>query len=213
MDALWQLPVISGPVPWIVYAIAIASVVVLLARKPTLRWVLTAVIGIAAGGILGLGIYLIANAVNAFGNPLPLEVGLWAGAAFAGVGLAIASLWRSPMWRKIVASLRDHLVPDHRDDRHQRVLRAEPDARQHLRHQRLEPDRHPDARADSRSDGDARQDPSTRRGRLPRTCRRSVSRAPRRSRAPCRGSMPATPASTCLPRPSSPKPPRCHWSS
>ena len=104
MDALWQLPVISGPVPWIVYAIAIALVVVLLARKPTLRWVLTAVIGIAAGAILGLGIYLIANALNAFGNPLPLEVGLWAGAAFAGVGLAIVSLWRSPVWRKIVAS-------------------------------------------------------------------------------------------------------------
>ncbi len=104
MDALWQLPVISGPVPWIVYAIAIALVVVLLARKPTLRWVLTAVIGIAAGAILGLGIYLIANALNAFGNPLPLEVGLWAGAAFAGVGLAIVSLWRSPVWRKIVAA-------------------------------------------------------------------------------------------------------------
>jgi poly(3-hydroxybutyrate) depolymerase len=104
MDALWQLPVISGPVPWIVYAIAIALFLILLLRRPKLRWVLTAIIGIAAGAIIGLGVYLLANALNAFGSPLPLEVGLWAGAAFAGVGLAIVNFWRSPVWRKIVAA-------------------------------------------------------------------------------------------------------------
>ena len=103
MDALWQLPVIAGPVPWIVYAIAIALVVVLLTRAVTPRWMLSAVIGIAGGAIVGVGVYLLANAVDAFGSPLPLAVGLWAGAALAGVGLAIASLWHSAVWRKIVA--------------------------------------------------------------------------------------------------------------
>lgn len=103
MDALWQLPVISGPVPWVAYAIAVALLLTLLIRPITPRWLLTAVIGIGAGGIVGVGLYLIANATNAFGSPLPLEVGLWAGAALAGVGLAIASLWGSPVWRKIVA--------------------------------------------------------------------------------------------------------------
>jgi enterochelin esterase-like enzyme len=103
MDALWQLPVISGPLPWIVYGIAIALLLVLLIRPITPRWLLTAVIGIGAGGVLGVGVYLIANATNAFGSALPLEVGLWAGAVLAAVGLAIASLWGSPVWRKIVA--------------------------------------------------------------------------------------------------------------
>ncbi|SFS07734.1 Enterochelin esterase [Microbacterium sp. cf046] len=103
MDALWQLPVIAGPVPWITYGIAIALLLVLLIRPITPRWLLTAVIGIAAGAFVGVSAYLIANALNAFGSPLPLEVGLWAGATLAGVGLAVASLWGTPVWRKIVA--------------------------------------------------------------------------------------------------------------
>src|SRR5918995_3538495 len=103
MDAVWQLPVIAGPLPWVVYGISIVLLAILLIRPITPRWLLTAVIGIAAGGILGVGIYLIAKALNAFGSPLPLEVGLWAGAVLAGVGLAVASLWGSPLWRKIVA--------------------------------------------------------------------------------------------------------------
>jgi enterochelin esterase-like enzyme len=103
MDALWQLPVIQGPVPWIVYGVAVALVLVLLIRKLTPQWLLTAVIGIGAGGIVGVGIYLLANATGAFGSPLPLPVGLWAGATLAAVGLAIASLWGSAVWRKIVA--------------------------------------------------------------------------------------------------------------
>lgn len=105
MDALWQLPVISGPVPWITYAIAIALALVLLIRRVTPRWLLTAVIGIGSGAIIGVGLFLIANALNAFGSPLPLEVGLWAGATLAGVGLAVVSLWDNPVWRRIVAGV------------------------------------------------------------------------------------------------------------
>lgn len=104
MDALWRLPVIGGPVPWIVYGIAIALLLALVIRRITPRWLLSAVIGIGAGGVVGVGAFLIANATGVFGSPLPLEVGLWAGAALAGVGLAIASLWDSPVWRKIVAA-------------------------------------------------------------------------------------------------------------
>jgi enterochelin esterase-like enzyme len=105
MDALWQLPVISGPVPWIVYGVAIVLVLILLIRPVTPRWLLTAVIGIGAGGVVGVGAYLLANATGAFGSPLPLEVGLWAGAVLAGVGLAIASMWGTPVWRKVVAAI------------------------------------------------------------------------------------------------------------
>lgn len=103
MDAVWQLPVIDGPFPWAVYAISIALALILLIRPVTPRWLLTAVIGIGAGGILGVAAFLGANALNAFGDQLPLAVGVWVAAALAGVGLAVVSLWSTPVWRKIVA--------------------------------------------------------------------------------------------------------------
>jgi enterochelin esterase-like enzyme len=103
MGALWQLPVIGGPVPWIVYVVSIALVVVLLLRPITPRWMLSAVVGIGTGAVVGMAAWFIANALNAFGDPLPIPVGIWATAALAGVGLAVVSLWSTPVWRKIVA--------------------------------------------------------------------------------------------------------------
>ncbi|GAA1956665.1 alpha/beta hydrolase-fold protein [Agromyces allii] len=99
------LPIIDGPVPWVVYAIAIAFVLVLLIRRPTGRWVITALLGILIGGALGLGIFLLANALDLVDSQLPVEVGYWAIAVFAAIGLAVVNLWRSRVWRKVVASL------------------------------------------------------------------------------------------------------------
>ncbi|MFE1663741.1 alpha/beta hydrolase-fold protein [Microbacterium sp. P02] len=104
MDALWQLPVIEGPVPSIVYAVGIVLVAVLLFRRVTPRWLLTAVLGIGLGALVGFGIFFLANVSGAFGDALPPEVGVWATIAFAGIGLAVVSLWSSPVWRKIVAA-------------------------------------------------------------------------------------------------------------
>ena len=86
----------------------------LLIRRVTPRWLLTAVIGIGAGAIIGVGAFLIANALNAFGSPLPLEVGLWAGATLAGVGLAVVSLWDQPGVAQDRRGSRDRLAADHR---------------------------------------------------------------------------------------------------
>ncbi|WP_375383939.1 alpha/beta hydrolase [uncultured Microbacterium sp.] len=104
MDVLWRLPVIDGPVPWIVYALSIVLIITLLARKVTPRWLLRAVLGIGVGAGLGFGIYLLVNAMNAMGSPLPHEVGVWVIVAFAALGLAVVSLWDSKVWRKIVAA-------------------------------------------------------------------------------------------------------------
>lgn len=104
MDALFKLPVIAGPAPWIVYAIAVALAVTLLIRKVTPRWLLTAVLGLGVGAGIGLGLFLLINATNALGDPLPEEVGVWTIVTFAAIGLAVVSLWDSALWRKIVAA-------------------------------------------------------------------------------------------------------------
>lgn len=103
MNALWELPVIEGPVPWIVYIVAVILVALLLIRPMTGRRALGTVIAVVGGAIVGFGLFLLLNAVNAFGDPQPLPVGLWSAAAFAGVGLAVATLWDPKVWRKVVA--------------------------------------------------------------------------------------------------------------
>ena len=101
---MWSIPIIDGPVPWIVYTVALAFLLVLLIRTPTTRWVLTALLALLVGALVGLGIGLLIDATDLFGaDPLPMPVLWWAAATFAAIGLAVANLWRSPLWRKIVA--------------------------------------------------------------------------------------------------------------
>jgi dienelactone hydrolase len=97
------IAIIDGPLPWVVYAIALALFLVLLIREPTRRWVLTALLALLIGALVGLGIGLLADATDVFGDALPTPVLWWAAATFAAIGLAIANLWRSPLWRKIAA--------------------------------------------------------------------------------------------------------------
>lgn len=101
---MWSIPIIDGPVPWIVYGVAIAFFLVLLIRRPTTRWVLTALLALLGGALLGLGIGLLIDATDAFGSdPLPTPVLWWAAGTFAAIGVAVANLWSSPLWRKIAA--------------------------------------------------------------------------------------------------------------
>jgi enterochelin esterase-like enzyme len=90
-------------VPWIVYGLALAILVFLLARRPTGRWLLTALIGLLAGALVGVVIFVVANVTNAFGDRLPDAVAWWAAATFAAIGVAIVNLWNSRWWRKLVA--------------------------------------------------------------------------------------------------------------
>ncbi|MFE5408626.1 hypothetical protein [Microbacterium sp. NPDC056569] len=101
---MWSIPIIDGPVPWIVYGLAVAFFLVLLIRRPTGRWVLTALLALLAGALVGLGVGLLIDATDAFGSdPLPTPVLWWAAVTFAAISLAVANLWSSPLWRKIVA--------------------------------------------------------------------------------------------------------------
>ncbi len=103
-DAILEMPVIDGPLLWILGVLSVAGIVALLLRRPSLRWLLTAAIGVLGGVFVALiAIWIVAGAMNAFGGPLPTQAVVIIAATFAAVGLAIVSLWGSARWRKVVA--------------------------------------------------------------------------------------------------------------
>ncbi|MFD4958424.1 alpha/beta hydrolase [Microbacterium sp. NPDC058389] len=105
MGSILELPIIDGPVPWILYGLAAAIALYLLLRRPTVRWLVTAAIGLVGGAAIGAALYFLANASGAFGDPLPPEVLWWTMATLAAIGLAIVNLWHSRWWRKVIASV------------------------------------------------------------------------------------------------------------
>lgn len=105
MDSLLALPVIDGPVPWVLLGLSLIVLLVLVIRPWTARRLLGAAIGIAAGAAVAVAAVVIADATDAFGMPLPAFV-LWSAMGMlAAVGLAIASFWGTRWWRKLIAAL------------------------------------------------------------------------------------------------------------
>lgn len=100
---MWSLPIIDGPVPAIVYGTAGVLFLVLLIRRPRRAWILTVLIALLVGALIGGLIALVADLTDAFGTDLPGAVFWWASVVFAGSALAIANLRRSKVWRKLVA--------------------------------------------------------------------------------------------------------------
>ncbi|GAB3806628.1 alpha/beta hydrolase-fold protein [Humibacter antri] len=76
----------------------------LLVKSPRPRWLLrsfgAAVLGAAVGLLVA---WLVSDVWNAFGLPLTAVTRMWVAIAFAGVFLAIANLWGTRWWRKVVA--------------------------------------------------------------------------------------------------------------
>ncbi|WP_285114662.1 alpha/beta fold hydrolase [Leifsonia sp. fls2-241-R2A-40a] len=104
MDPL-SIRIVDGPVLPTFLVLSGAAVLYLLLRRPTTRWVITALLGILGGAVVAVGVYALLNAVDAFGSPLPSEVAFWAMGMFAAIGLAVVNLWRSRWWRKLVAAV------------------------------------------------------------------------------------------------------------
>jgi enterochelin esterase-like enzyme len=105
-DAHWLLSIriVDGPFLWGTYALAIVVFIALLARRPTRRWVATAAIALASGILLALlTTFVVQDLLNVFNSPMTLTARAWIAAAGASVTLAIANLWRSRWWRKLVA--------------------------------------------------------------------------------------------------------------
>lgn len=103
MDALLDLPIIDGPLIWIVVGLSVVVLGYLLVRPPRIRWLLTVLIGLLAGAIVAFGVIAWAELTDAFGIALPIQVKAIAVATFAAVGVAVVNLWRSRWWRKVIA--------------------------------------------------------------------------------------------------------------
>jgi enterochelin esterase-like enzyme len=102
---LLSISVADGPVPYIVYGLAIVAVVYLAWRRPmTRRWVVTGAIGIlGAAAIAEIAIFVVQDWRNVFGVPMSILTRVWVIGTCAAVGLAVVNLWRSRWRRKILA--------------------------------------------------------------------------------------------------------------
>lgn len=105
MNAILNTAVLDGPVPVALYVVALALAVYLLVRKPGRGRLVASAIGILVGTLAAIVTFVVSNVTNAFGEQLQIEILWWAIAAFGAVGLALANLWHSRWWRKVIAAL------------------------------------------------------------------------------------------------------------
>lgn len=85
------------------YLIAAALALYLLIR-PTWRRTLAGLIAAVGGGLIGwFVVWLVTDAMDLFGVALTPVTTLWTALGFGGVSLAIANLFRSRWWRKLIA--------------------------------------------------------------------------------------------------------------
>ncbi|MCS5714439.1 alpha/beta hydrolase-fold protein [Herbiconiux sp. CPCC 205716] len=110
MNALLDIGIISGPFVIVVYALAAVAAVLLIAVRPSTkwrraRWLGTAAVALGVGALIGVGLtWLLSDTLNLFGAELTPVVRGWIAVGFAGILLALVSLWRAS-WRRVIASL------------------------------------------------------------------------------------------------------------
>ncbi|NUU05328.1 alpha/beta hydrolase-fold protein [Leifsonia sp. C5G2] len=87
------------------YLVAAALALYLLIR-PTWRRTLAGLIAAVAGGFVGwFVVWLVDDVMDVFGVALTPVTTLWTALGFGGVSLAIANLFRSRWWRKLIAAV------------------------------------------------------------------------------------------------------------
>lgn len=101
-----DLEIAQAPFLAVVDSLFAACVLVLILRRPSLRWA-AVVLGAAAAGV-GLG-YLACwwtgDVEDWFGITLTPITRMWVALAFGGIAVALVSLWRSRWWRRAIAML------------------------------------------------------------------------------------------------------------
>lgn len=101
-----DLNIVSGPVPVTIYALALAALVYLMVRPPSLRWLRRLGLGLLGGLTAGiLTVLIVERGLNSFGGPIGTPSRVWVIAAFTASGVAVVNLWASRWWRKVVAVL------------------------------------------------------------------------------------------------------------
>lgn len=105
-DFVLELNVIDGPFVIVVAALSALAFLYLLGRGPGWSWVLTVIVLLILGGLIGIAtLWIAVNLLDAFGGPVNEAAWLWVPAAFAASLIAIWNLWHSRWWRKVIALL------------------------------------------------------------------------------------------------------------
>jgi enterochelin esterase-like enzyme len=105
-DLLLDINVVEGPFLITLYAVAAAFFIYLLGRGDGWSWVLTVIVVLIVGAIVGVAaLWVAVNVLDSFGGPLVDATWWWVAAASAGIALAIWNLWHSRWWRKLIAVL------------------------------------------------------------------------------------------------------------
>lgn len=102
---LLNLDVMDGKIPAVFRVITIAMVVLLLVRNDAKGWMGRALPAVGIGGIVGAGVVWVCDVTNAFGVPLPAGTAEWAALAGGAIGLGVASMWGTRLWRKVLAGV------------------------------------------------------------------------------------------------------------
>ena len=105
-NLLLDIDVIDGPFIITVYVLAAAVFIYLLGRGSGASWVLTVIVLLIVGAMVGAGaLWFAVNVLDWFGGPVIDAAWLWVAAASAGITVAIWNLWHSRWWRKLIAVL------------------------------------------------------------------------------------------------------------
>lgn len=101
---LLRVPIIEGPFPVTVYGLALASLLLLLLRRPSRRWLVAALLGAGAGVLVAVAAWWVCvRWLNLFGTGLGHLVYFWLAVSLAGVGVGVAGLWRRGALAKTTA--------------------------------------------------------------------------------------------------------------
>lgn len=104
LDALLSLQLLSGKVPKLAFGAAGLALIVILARRYDSKRLRGFAIGLFSGAAAGvLLLVVVEGLLHSFGTPLSAGTHLWVVIFTAGTGLAIASMLRTALWRRLVA--------------------------------------------------------------------------------------------------------------
>jgi len=105
LQALLRTDILHGPVIVGAYTLSGAAVVFLLARRPTVRWLMTVAVAVASGGVVAVLLwFFLVRVFNVFGMGLVPVAYAWLGAACAAVGIALVNLWKTRPARRSLAA-------------------------------------------------------------------------------------------------------------
>lgn len=105
MNAILTADISTDAVVYSAAAVACILFVILFLR-PSGKWAMKALAGVAAGAILGLVVvWLAVDVVQLVNIPIKTGMKFWFVAICAALGLAVVNFWKSPRWRKWIAAV------------------------------------------------------------------------------------------------------------